>query len=94
MDDKKIARINELSAAARERELTEDEQSERAQLRAEYVAAYKKSLVNHLNNVKIVDDKGNKTPLRKKAKKNEEISFYVRSWHGHYCPAWHYFKTA
>ena len=71
MDDKKIARINERSAAARERELTEDEQSERAQLRAEYVAAYKKSLVNHLNNVKIVDDKGNKTPLRKKAKKNE-----------------------
>ena len=69
MDDKKIARINELSAAARERELTEDEQSERAQLRAEYVAAYKKSIVNHLNNVKIVDDKGNKTPLRKKAKK-------------------------
>lgn len=72
MDDKKIARINELSAAARERELTEDEQSERAQLRAEYVAAYKQSLVNHLNNVKIVDDKGNKTPLRKKTEKKNE----------------------
>ncbi len=69
MDDKKIARINELSAAARERELTEEEQAERARLRAEYVSAYKQSLVNHLNNVKIVDEKGNKTPLRKKTEK-------------------------
>ena len=68
MDDKKIARINELSATAKERELT----AERAQLRAEYVAAYKQSLVNHLNNVKIVDDKGNKTPLRKKTEKKNE----------------------
>ena len=72
MDDKKIARINELSATAKERELTEEEHAERAQLRAEYVAAYKQSLVNHLNNVKIVDDKGNKTPLRKKTEKKNE----------------------
>ncbi|HCT16310.1 MAG TPA: DUF896 family protein [Ruminococcaceae bacterium] len=72
MDDKKIARINELSAVARERELTEDEHAERAQLRAEYVAAYKQSLINHLNNTKIVDEKGNKTPLRRKARYENE----------------------
>lgn len=72
MDDKKIARINELSAISRQRDLTSEENEERAQLRAEYVAAYKQSLVNHLNNVKIVDDKGNKTPLRKKARNNNE----------------------
>ena len=53
-------------------ELTEEEHAERAQLRAEYVAAYKQSLVNHLNNVKIVDEKGNKTPLRKKTEKKNE----------------------
>lgn len=72
MDDKKITRINELSAAARERELTEEEHAERAQLRAEYVAAYKQSLINHLNNTKIVDDKGNKTPLRRKTRNGNE----------------------
>lgn len=69
MDDKKIARINELTAISRVRELTEDEQFERAQLRAEYIEAYKRSLIGHLENVRIVDEKGNKTPLQKKAKK-------------------------
>ncbi|HAS37454.1 MAG TPA: hypothetical protein DCS04_02410, partial [Ruminococcaceae bacterium] len=53
-------------------ELTEDEHAERAQLRAEYVAAYKQSLINHLNNTKIVDEKGNKTPLRRKARNENE----------------------
>lgn len=72
MDNKKITRINELSAAARERELTEEEHAERAQLRAEYVAAYKQSLINHLNNTKIVDDNGNKTPLRRKTRNGNE----------------------
>lgn len=72
MDDKKIARINELTAISRARELTEDEHAERAQLRAEYVAAYKQSLVSHLNNTKIVDEKGNKTPLRKKTRNENE----------------------
>lgn len=69
MDDKKIARINELTAISRVRELTEDEQFERAQLRAEYIEAYKRSLVGHLENVRIVDEKGNKTPLRRKPPK-------------------------
>ena len=68
----KTTLMNMLSATAKERELTEEEHAERAQLRAEYVAAYKQSLVNHLNNVKIVDDKGNKTPLRKKTEKKNE----------------------
>ncbi len=66
MDDKKIARINELAAKARSEELSQEEKEEREILRAEYIAAYKKSLVNHLNNVRIVDEKGNKTPLKKK----------------------------
>ena len=66
MDGKRIARINELAAKSRTEGLTEEEKSEQAQLRAEYIAAYKQSLIGHLENVRIVDEKGNKTPLRKK----------------------------
>ena len=72
MEQHKIDRINELAKKHKTVGLTEEEHAERAQLRAEYVAAYKQSLVNHLNNVKIVDDKGNKTPLRKKTEKKNE----------------------
>ncbi len=66
MDEKRIARINELAAKSRSEGLTEEEKNEQAQLRAEYIAAYKQSLIGHLENVRIVDEKGNKTPLRKK----------------------------
>lgn len=66
MDEKRIARINELAAKSRTEGLTEEEKTEQAQLRAEYIAAYKQSLIGHLENVRIVDEKGNKTPLRKK----------------------------
>ncbi len=66
MDEKRIARINELAAKSRSEGLTEEEKTEQAQLRAEYIAAYKQSLIGHLENVRIVDEKGNKTPLRKK----------------------------
>ena len=64
MDEKRIARINELAAKSRTEGLTEEEKSEQAQLRAEYIAAYKQSLIGHLEKVRIVDEKGNKTPLR------------------------------
>ena len=66
MDEKRISRINELAAKSRTEGLTEEEKTEQAQLRAEYIAAYKQSLIGHLENVRIVDEKGNKTPLRKK----------------------------
>ena len=66
MDEKRIARINELAAKSRSEGLTEEEKNEQAQLRAEYIAAYKQSRIGHLENVRIVDEKGNKTPLRKK----------------------------
>ena len=66
MDQKKIDRINELALKAREQELTPEETEERAQLRAEYIAAYKRNLVAALESVRVVDDKGNKNPLKKK----------------------------
>ena len=68
MDEKRISRINELAAKSRAEGLTEEEKNEQAQLRSEYIAAYQQSRLGHLENVRIVDEKGNKTPLRKKKK--------------------------
>ncbi len=66
MDQKKIDRINELARKAKVQELTPEETEERAQLRAEYIAAYKRNLVAALESVRVVDDDGNKTKLKKK----------------------------
>jgi uncharacterized protein YnzC (UPF0291/DUF896 family) len=41
MDKSKIDRINELGRIAKERELTEEEQAERAALREEYIAYFR-----------------------------------------------------
>lgn len=68
MDDNKIARINELVRKSKTEGLTDAEKDEQAKLRAEYIAAYKRSLVSQLESVRIVDEKGNKTPLKKKNK--------------------------
>ena len=66
MEKIKLDRINELARKAREQELTPEETEERAQLRAEYIAAYKRNLVAALESVRVVDDEGNKNPLKKK----------------------------
>ena len=66
MKQEKIDRINELARLAKERELTEAEQTERAALRREYIDSVKASLVGHLDNTYLVDEKGNKTKLQKK----------------------------
>ena len=44
MDKAKIDRINELGRIAKERELTEEEVLERAELRAEYLAHFRATL--------------------------------------------------
>ena len=41
MEKEKIERINELGRLAKERELTEEEQAERATLREEYIAYFR-----------------------------------------------------
>lgn len=66
MEQKKIDRINELARKARTEALTPAELAERDQLRREYIDAVKASLVGQLENTYIVDEKGNKRPLRKK----------------------------
>ena len=66
MDKEKMDRISELTRLSRERELTPDELTERAALRAEYLQDWRKSTVNVLENSYIVDEKGNKHKLQKK----------------------------
>ncbi|MDO5559357.1 MAG: DUF896 domain-containing protein [Oscillospiraceae bacterium] len=66
MDDKKIKRINELAAKSRTPEgLTEAEKEEQQQLRNEYRQSIVGNLSSQLENCVIVDDKGNKKPVRK-----------------------------
>lgn len=55
MEQTKIDRINEFSKIARERELTDSEQAERASLRREYIDAFKNNLEAQLKNIKFVD---------------------------------------
>ncbi len=57
MDEKKIMRINELTAISRKRALTDAEQAERASLRREYIDAVKVNLEAQLKNIEFVDKK-------------------------------------
>lgn len=67
MEQSKIDRINELAKKAQTPEgLTEAETAERAELRQEYVAAFKASLVAQLDNTVIQRPDGTKAPLKKK----------------------------
>lgn len=64
IDQKKIDRINELARRSKETGLTEEEKKEQAQLRAEYVAAFKASLTGQLNNTVILRPDGTREKLK------------------------------
>lgn len=67
MTQEKIASINELAAKSRtEQGLTEEEQTEQAALRREYVDAMKHSLKTQLDRTVIVNPDGSRTQLKKK----------------------------
>ena len=72
MEQKKIDRINELSRLARQRELTEEEQQERAALRAEYIADFRRATIDVLENTYIVTPDGKKHKLQKKGEAPEK----------------------
>ncbi len=44
LDKVKVDRINELARLSKERELTQEERCEQAELRAEYIADFRKSI--------------------------------------------------
>lgn len=60
-----LDRINELARKQRTVGLTEEEKQEQAVLRREYIEAFKNSLRAQLDNMYIVDENGNKRPVKK-----------------------------
>lgn len=64
-----IDRINELARKHKTIGLTDEETAERDKLRKQYVKEFRADMEqNILNNVYIVDEKGNKTKVEKKKK--------------------------
>lgn len=67
MTPEKIQRINELARKSKTPEgLTEEEKTEQAILRREYIDSYKASLIGQLDNTYVVRPNGSKEKLRKK----------------------------
>ena len=64
-----IDRINALYHKSQKEGLTEEENTEQAVLRREYIDSFKRSLTGQLDNMYIVDEKGNKTKVERKGKK-------------------------
>lgn len=59
-------RISELTALSRQRELTEEEKTERKALREEYLADWRRSTIDVLENTYVVGPDGKKRKLKKK----------------------------
>ena len=70
MDEKKIARINELAHKAKAEGLTPEGTAERDALRQEYLNAVMANARSVLENTYIVDEKGNKRKLKGKGEQN------------------------
>ena len=68
MERTKLDRINELARLAKERELTQEELSERDTLRREYVAEWRRGAEQVLENTYIQTPDGKKHKLQKKEK--------------------------
>ena len=66
MEQTKLDRINELARLAKERELTEEEIAERDILRKEYIAEWRKSTIEILENTYIQTPDGRKHKLQKR----------------------------
>ncbi len=72
MDDKKIARINELYHKSKAEGLTPEEKKEQQKLRQEYLASIRKNMRNQLNNVVIVNPDGTTRDLGKEMAEKEK----------------------
>ncbi|MCI8333796.1 MAG: DUF896 domain-containing protein [Lachnospiraceae bacterium] len=66
MDEKKIARINELYHRSKAEGLTEAEKKEQADLRREYIETIRMNLRGQLNNVDVREEDGTVTNLGEK----------------------------
>jgi len=66
MEQHKIDRINALTKKHKEEGLSPDEHAERKVLRAEYIAGFRKSLTQQLENTYIQEEDGTKRKLGKR----------------------------
>ena len=66
MDEKQIARINELYHKSKAEGLTPAEAEEQKKLRADYIAAIRGNMRSQLNNVSILEKDGSVTDLGEK----------------------------
>ncbi len=66
MDEKTIARINELARKSKTEGLSEEELREQAQLRKEYIEAFRRNLRGQLDNIDIQEADGSITNLGEK----------------------------
>lgn len=66
MEKAKMDRISELTAIAKQRELTEEEKAERQALREEYLADWRRGALEVLENTYVVGPDGKKRKLGKK----------------------------
>lgn len=66
MDEKKIARINELYHKSKAEGLTEEELKEQQILRREYIDSFRQNLRNQLDQISIVEADGSITDLGEK----------------------------
>ena len=69
----KIERINFLARKSREQGLTEEEAIEQKALRAEYVAAFRESLVSTLDNTVIQRPDGTREHVKKRKKSSGDV---------------------
>lgn len=66
MTDEMIKRINELAKKSKAEGLTEEEKKEQAELRQQYIKAFRQGMQNTLDNVYIMDKDGNKRKVEKR----------------------------
>ena len=66
MESERVKRINALAHKAKAEGLTDEEVRERDRLRREYMEEFRKNLRAQLDNTYIVDEAGNKRPLRRR----------------------------
>lgn len=65
IDPKLIARINELAAKAKNGELTEKEEAERADLRKAYLKEFKAGFRTQVENLRVFDKEGKEVTPKK-----------------------------
>lgn len=70
MEHEKVERINELARLAKQRELTPEEQTERAALRKEYLDGFRENMRQVLEGIKLQRPDGTLEPLKQKQDKH------------------------